>query len=242
MRPVKKLSVGDTIKIDGKDVVIKENYNDYGKSLPILEANLGQYCSYCEVFSSDTEVEHIISKDQDKSLETKWDNFLIACGRCNGGGNKSNKPVDLDNIYFPHTHNTFMCFSYLEGGIVQLNPTLTENQKVKAENLMNLVGLDKYPSNKKYPKHTLNDKQWSFRRTAWELADRFLADYLSNTNTTAEIIATFAIQRGFFSIWFTVFQAHDDVKKALIEKFAGTAAECFDASNQYAPIKRAKEI
>jgi uncharacterized protein (TIGR02646 family) len=241
MRPVKKLVIGDTIKVRDKDVVIKEDYNKYGDALPILEANLGQYCSYCEVFSSDTEVEHIISKDQDKSLETKWNNFLIACGRCNGKGNKSNNLVDLDNIYFPDTHNTFICFSYLEGGIVQLNPALATNERQKAENLMNLVGLDKYPSNKKYPKHTLNDKQWSFRRTAWELAEKYLDKFTKET-TDVDTIIDLALSRGFFSVWFTVFQAHDDVKKALIEKFIGTTTECFDASNYYAPIKRTTEM
>lgn len=241
MRPIKKLVIGDTIKIDGKDVVIKENYNDYGKSLPILEANLGQYCSYCEVFSSDTEVEHIISKDQNKSLETKWNNFLIACGRCNGGGNKSNEPVNFDIMYFPHINNTFMCFVYLEGGVVLVNPILTKCEQQKAENLMNLVGLDKYQGNPKYPKLNPNDKQWRFRREAWEWADRYEKDYLAKKRTVNDI-ATFAIQRGFFSIWFTVFQAHDDVKKALIEKFTGTAADCFDVSNHYAPIKRTAEM
>jgi uncharacterized protein (TIGR02646 family) len=241
MRPVKKLVIGDTIKVRDKDVVIKEDYKKYGDALPILEANLGQYCSYCEVFSSDKEVEHIISKDQDKSLETKWDNFLVACGRCNGGGNKSNELVNFDVIYFPHTHNTFMCFMYLEGGVVQLNPTLTTNERLKAEALMNLVGLDKYQGNPKYPKLNPNDKQWRFRRTAWEWADRFEKDYVANRKTSQDI-ADFATQNGFFSVWFTVFQAHDDVKQALIEKFTGTAAECFDASNHYEPIKRTTEM
>ena len=33
---------------------------------------------------------------------------------------------------------------------------------------------------------------------------------------------------GFFSVWFTVFDRHIDVKLALIDAFPGTATSCFD--------------
>lgn len=43
---------------------------------------------------------------------------------------------------------------------------------------------------------------------------------------------------GCWSIWFTVFKGHDEVRKALIEEFPGTAASCFDAQNHFEPICR----
>ena len=77
-----------------------------------LEVNLGTYCSYCEVYSSDLEVEHIISQDQDNTLVYSWDNFLLACGRCNGRDNKTNRPVALGLVHLPHRNNTFLSFLY----------------------------------------------------------------------------------------------------------------------------------
>ncbi len=79
-----------------------KSYKPYTKANNDLEANLGSYCSYCEVFSSDLEIEHVISQDQDDTLAHDWDNFLLACGKCNGKGGKSNKPVDFTTMHFPH--------------------------------------------------------------------------------------------------------------------------------------------
>ena len=38
------------------------------------------------------------------------------------------------------------------------------------------------------------------------------------------------------SIWFTVFKDHPEVRKELIDKFPGTAKDCFDPNNGYEPI------
>ena len=43
---------------------------------------------------------------------------------------------------------------------------------------------------------------------------------------------------GHWSIWFTVFKGHDEVRKALIENTPGTCKACFDAENHYEPITR----
>lgn len=39
-----------------------------------------------------------------------------------------------------------------------------------------------------------------------------------------------------WSIWFTVFKDHPEVRKELIDKFPGTAKDCFDPNNGYEPI------
>ena len=88
MRPVQKLSPGDTLPQSG--AVVASEYKPHGTAYAHLEENLGDYCSYCEVFHVDLEVEHIVSQNQDDSKKHEWDNFLLACGRCNGADNKWN--------------------------------------------------------------------------------------------------------------------------------------------------------
>lgn len=217
---------------------IQKSYNPPSNAKPDLEGHLGCYCCYCEVFSSDLEVEHVVSRSQDVSLSHNWDNFLLACGRCNGRDNKSDKHVDLVSMHFPHRNNTIMSFSYGEGGYVKVNPLLTGTESYNhAENMLNLAGLDKVPGNPKYPDLNKNDSRWLHRKGAWEWAIRYLPKYEDGWLTAVEI-AEFASQKGFFSVWYSVFTEHDDVKKALIESFTGTARVCFDETDGYRPVPR----
>lgn len=242
MRPVQKYNIGHVLS---SGQTVKANYNPYGKANPVLQENIGNYCSYCEVFSSDLEVEHVISKNQDSKLETSWNNLLISCGRCNGPDNKTNKHIDFSKLYMPHLNNSLLPFEYKEGGIISINPILTEIQKEKAKNTINLLGLNKYPGNSNYPPTSKypqgfppGDKRWEHRRAAWDIAKSKRLDYESN-KLSAEDIAEFATQRGFFSVWFTVFNTHIEVKKQLILAFNGTVANCFNINNE--PIERNSE-
>jgi uncharacterized protein (TIGR02646 family) len=235
MRPVQKAQPNQVLITQDGAITIQTSYNPHTTARIPLEGNLGSYCSYCEVFSSDLEVEHIISQDQDRSLRHDWNNFLLACGTCNGAGNKSNNTVDLANMYFPHQNNTLLAFQYLEGGIVSLHPSLTNSQRPKAEATLNLLGLDKYPSNPKYPKLNRNDTRWRHRRTTWEMASIYLTK-LENNEIEIFVIIDLALSRGFFSVWFTVFGAYPAVKNALIQAFVGTHLNSFDA--QFNPIPR----
>ena len=90
----------------------------------------------------------------------------------------------------------------IQGGLVSINSFLTDAQKLKAEALMNLVGLDKYPKNPKYA-DLKNDKRWMHRDYAWKQAERNLRKY-EDGERAADSIAHLAAQRGFFSVWFTV--------------------------------------
>jgi len=244
MRPVTKWRAGQMILQNGNQVTVLENYSLYGNANSILQLNLGNYCSYCEIFSSDLEVEHVIPKNQNDSKKTEWDNFLLACGRCNGKDNKSNKLVDLNNIYLPHLQNTLFIFEYKEGGLVAIHPQVEQkNQKTKANALLNLVGLDKDPGNPKYSptqRHKMgfpeNDKRWEHRRTAWEKAMRKLKAF-ENGEISANAVARFAEERGFFSVWLSVFYAHPDVKHEMISLFKGTEINCF-APSTFNPIPR----
>ena len=66
MRPVEKKNVGVSIALeDGTVVVVKEDYKPHTDARPVLLANLGHYCSYCETWvqvGSNMEVEHVQPK------------------------------------------------------------------------------------------------------------------------------------------------------------------------------------
>ena len=142
-------------------------------------------------------------------------------------------------MHFPHRNNTFLSFLYREGGLVTVNPELNNISRANAENMLNLVGLDKYPGNSKYPNPNLNDSLWKHRRIAWELAMKYLPEYEGEGgNLSAEHIVDLAIQKGFFSVWHTVFANHQPVKELLISSFTGTDKNCFDPANHYQPVPR----
>lgn len=103
MRPIEKWAVGHRLP-DG--TIIVTNYNPHQQANPLLHKNLDNFCSYCEVFNSDLEVEHIDSKKENPQRRTAWENFLLACGRCNGADNKGVKLVDFTKMYFPHLNNS----------------------------------------------------------------------------------------------------------------------------------------
>lgn len=238
MRPVIKYNVGDSVVLnDVTTHVISEDYNPYQSAKPVLIANLGQYCSYCECgyyYARDLAVEHVQPKglDQYKPLHTKWTNFLLSCDTCNGSDNKGAKDVVLDEVHLPHRNNTFLSLTYLPGGVVTVNPKLTGESRAHAENLWRLVGFDKTPKQARS-----GDTRWRKRLEDWNIAEEFLLKYNAG-QVTKEVVLQIAQCRGGWSIWFTVFKGVDEVRKALIDQFSGTAAECFDAANHYEPILR----
>jgi uncharacterized protein (TIGR02646 family) len=242
MRPIQKWAVG-FINPETQKAIL-EKYEPSNTARPDLEDNFGSYCGYCEVFNTTTQVDHIVSKDQisqkklPKEMKYLWENFIMACSKCNGKDNKTNNEVDFEKMYFPDRNNTFMAFTYGEGGFVSVNPKLSNKQKFKAQALMELVCLDKYLGNPKYPESKFNsrsDKRWFHRDVAWQHAVKSLAEYEAG-QVDAAGVANIAHCRGFFSVWFTVFMAHKEVKKALIDRFEGTATDCFD--DDYYPIPR----
>ena len=133
----------------------------------------------------------------------------------------------------PHLNNTFLSFEYLPGGAIRVNQKLTDNSKIHAENLLKLVGLwkgkkDSLPS----------DNRWKIRLESWNLALRYLVKYKNDKINNFDSVLDLVKTGGMWSIWFTVFKDHDEVRKALIDEFPGTAKECFDPDNHYEPIER----
>lgn len=52
-------------------------------------------CAYCNDSAAD-EIEHVLPKDFFPDHTFRWANYVLACGPCNGAGNKSNKYAYLD--------------------------------------------------------------------------------------------------------------------------------------------------
>lgn len=238
MRPIEKKQPNDVLQLeDGSLHTISTIYNPYQSAKPVLIANIGKYCSYCEDAyhqDRDLHVEHVQPKGLPKyaHLRYAWDNFLLSCSTCNGTDNKGNKNVILNEIHLPHRNNTFLSLCYKPGGVVIANPALTGLSLQHATNLLNLTGLGKPPANS-----SPGDKRWMKRSHDWDIAQRYRNKY-ENRKCDIETIVDLVTKGGGWSIWFTVFQEHDEVRKALIEKIPGTCATCFDAQQHYNPIER----
>lgn len=80
----------------------------------------------------------------------------------------------------------------------------------------------------------------SSREFCQELCNYSHFQKYDNTGSIVDVqtIVDLVKGHGCWSIWFTVFKGHDEVRKALIENFPGTAASCFDAQNHFEPIYR----
>lgn len=226
MRPVRKWVHTDASVAPP----INECYKPYQTAKDDLERNIDGYCSYCERPSTDdaAHVEHIQPKGLPSyvHLQYTWSNFLMACARCNGADNKSNKDVVFGTVHLPNLNNTAMSIRYGEGGFITVNKDLRGQSLANAKALIDLVGLDKRPG---HPNHLSGDKRWDRRREVWEIAKRNLDRY--NARPFDEnIILDLARGYGFWSVWYNVFISVGAVKQLLITEFRGTESGCFDDS------------
>jgi len=221
MRPINK---GETPR----------TYKRYQDAQTDLVTRIGKYCSYCErPIKSSLAVEHIQPKSKYPNLERDWDNFLLGCSNCNSS--KSAKDVQLADYVWPHLDNTFLAIQYLEAGRVTFNPHFRQ----KAQNIIELTGLDKEPGHPNLHKRpTQTDYRWSDRKEVWDIAKAKLKKLQnqelknSDTEDIREIIVELAQATGMFSIWMKIFEDDIDMKRRFIEAFAGTKRECFDANGR----------
>lgn len=239
MRPVEKWPVGHPYS----GGYVQASYKPYQDAKPVLNENLGAFCSYCEValHSIRSEaVEHVFPKSANSGLTNSWDNFLLGCSICNAMDNKGNNNPSV-GCHFPDKNNTFLSFLYTPVGMVMVNPALANPISIQgAQELLNLTGIGKIPQ-----ANQASDNRWEHRRITWNIAIRYKTKYLSkNTpasqNEVIESIVDLARERGNWSVWFTVFKGIDNVRKALLDvnNFPGTAVGCFDPNNHYEPIER----
>ena len=197
------------------------SYNPYGKAKDHLIEALGDFCSYCERqgMRSALAVEHIQDKNTYPQNEYDWVNLLLSCVNCNSI--KARK--DITAALLPDRDNTFNAFTYLEGGLVQVNSGATAGVKLKAKALIDLVGLDRRPNRNGY---SGSDDLWLKRKENWELAQRYLIKY-QNNECDIETIKDLALSRGFWSVWMQLFSEFPEVQKELIHSFSGTQKAFF---------------
>lgn len=201
-------------------------YSSYGSSRRDLIARMGQYCAYCnQKLPASLAVEHVQPKALEPQLELEWENFVLGCTNCNSI--KSDKPVNLNEFIWPDVHNTHMAFVYTEDGKVEVNPDLIQPIKDKAQNLLDLVGLQRYPDNA-----TASDRRWLNRKETFVNANVGLLLYKQALERGAskefeKLLALWASDNGFFSIWMKIFDTYPSVKKEIVSVFTGTAS-CFD--------------
>lgn len=237
MRPLDKKNAGDSIELyaDIFDMgttvhTIKSEYKEYGKARKVLLANFGNYCSYCENYFANGaafQTEHVQPKGLEKyvHLKTVWDNFLLSCPTCNY--KKGDHDVIYEDIHLPHRNNTYLSLVYKEAGVVEVNPALSSESQSRAQALIDLVKLDNPDSE--------TDFRCDVRRQTWDKAQMFLTKYENGEYDLCDMFNTIK-ECCCWSIWFTVFKDHPEVRKELIDKFPGTAKDCFDPNNGYEPI------
>jgi len=241
MRPIEKLHSGDRVGfIDSQgeyaEEIIKEEYANYSDAKMALIGNIGRYCSYCENprEADALDVEHTTAKSQG-GAEKSWSNFLLSCKICNSI--KGSRVAECDCLW-PHLNNTFLSFIYLEDGRVKVNPLLPQKSQERAENLMKLIHLERYPGTENPP--SSRDFRWYRRLETWNKASKCKKYYANNRITVNDIIL-YAKATGHWSIWFTVFKGEDEILARLISDFPGTSKVCFDANRHYEPLMRNPE-
>ena len=169
-------------------------------------------------------MEHVQPKSLHPEKACDWDNLLLACVNCNSTKNKTDvNDSNLRDFLWPDINNTFLALKYTEEGIVSVNKSLSKSIQEKALRLIHLVGLDKFPDNSS----DMSDRRWQNRREEWNKAVHVKNNLAENdTPEQRDTIATMA--NSYFSIWMTVFSDDTDVKRRFVEKFIGTAKDCFD--------------
>lgn len=200
--------------------VVSKVYTDYKMAKWDLVKRLGNYCSYCEMNTDNqNDVEHVVSKSKDNSLKLSWENFLIGCKTCNII--KSDITENRNDYPFPDEYNTAYLFTY-KNGKVRIREDLTMEDKEKAENLFNLVKLDRDKNTSGQP-----DDRFMARIKAYTKAQESLEDYkaLPKPEMVKQIGRS---PEGFFSVWVEVFKDYPEVKKEILKTVPGTAMECYD--------------
>lgn len=219
MRPVER---GDT-PTDGDGRPIE--FGEYADARDPLIDRIGDYCSYCEVaLHSSVHVEHVRPKSRHQELEKQWTNLLLACDYCNP--TKGDTDVVLDEYFWPDRDNTARAFRYDCDQPPCVAHGLTAEQIAKAARTLELTGLDRVPG---HPRISDRDRRWLKRQEVWGVALNELKNLRENDTPQLRMsIVHVALSRGFWSVWMQVFSDDADMRRRLINSFAGTAKNCFD--------------
>jgi len=204
-------------------------YARYQDAIGDLEECFGCYCSYCERrFPASLAVEHVSPKSHDSARETDWTNFLIGCVNCNS--TKGTKKTNDQDFLWPDKDNTLKAIEYTTGGLVEVSSTLLPDIIKKANALIKLVGLDRHPGQPPGNQPTDRDKRYLEREEKWKLAQLKCVALANNDNDDfREALVDLAKQSGFFGIWMAAFHDDVDMRRRIVDAYAGTAKDCFTA-------------
>ena len=208
----------------------------YHEALVDLRNRLGDYCSYCErQIETHLAVEHIQPRASNPGLQNSWANLLLSCVNCNSC--KGDKPVALFNYFWPDRDNTLRAIEYQKAGVVRPHTNLVAADRAKACNTITLTGLDKDLRNADC-QPTISDLRWLKRQQTWQKAELYRARLAQRDNgDMRKAVVDLAVERGMFSIWWTVFAGDIDMRRRLREAFKGTHGASFDINEN--PIPRA---
>jgi uncharacterized protein (TIGR02646 family) len=225
MRPVVR---GDVPVDDNGD---PETFTDYKQARDPLIKRMGDYCSYCEIkIHTQVDVEHVLPKSPNPALALEWTNFLLACGNCNSI--KSDKDIELDEIYWADKDNSLRAFVYEQ----DQPPQIADDPDVDVDiayDTIKLTGLDRVPGVTGYSDR---DRRWLKRIDAWSTAMQ-VADFIEveDTDEMRQMAIFVAKGIGFWSVWFEVFHDDEEMCQRLIDEFPGSAVDCFDIDTNILP-------
>lgn len=241
MRPLDKGAV--PVDALGNPIVVTE----YTSWRSALIDRIGYYCAYCNMpLSHSLQVEHVVPKNPlgiNPGDPLAWDNMLLACGPCNNA--KSDNPIDFTTYYFPEEHNTLFPFCIRpntndDAAFVVPSDALNAAQQTKALDTIQLTGLATKDS-----RSNIVDIRWKKRRDAIKTVKAAFDVFQSlkslptfDAVQSAQYMLQFAIPTGFFSLWFEKFENEPEVIEAFINGLPGTAANCFDSTNDFQPVYR----
>ena len=233
MRPIDKGAV-PTVNEVAKTVT---DYKNWRKD---LIDRLGNYCCYCNMTLTESpQVEHVIAQNLGGNV-LDWNNLLLACGACNRV--KSDNPCNTNTHYLPDFHNTYLAFDLLVGAntnkaFVRPLSTLNATQQTKANATIALCALDRDTTR---IATQVTDLRWKFRFEAYQSAVLWRNNWnnwgLNIPNDFIPLLIDTAKAKGFWWVWFRIFQDVSAIREALISNFTGTAANCFNT--EFNPIPR----
>jgi hypothetical protein len=202
-------------------------YSSYGDARHDLANIIGYFCSYCEMGTNNMiEVEHVHPIHHGGN-ELSWDNFLLSCKYCNTI--KSDNNTNRTNYFWPDIDNTDLLFDYTLGSeILETKASLSAIQKISAQNLIDLVGLNRYPGNINQP--TEADTRWRLRDEAIVTAKNSFNNWCKIRNDSTSIYRIPLAEQiaetstiGFYSVWCKVFEGEttvlDEIDKLWKERY-----------------------
>ncbi|BDD13035.1 hypothetical protein FUAX_54670 (plasmid) [Fulvitalea axinellae] len=214
-------------------------FEKYKRAFRYLIDRIGSYCSYCERrLASNLAVEHVQPKTPVPALELEWDNFLLGCVNCNS--TKGDTVPTMANYPWPDSENSFRYYDCDAEGRVIPKEGLNPQDRLKAEKMIRLTGLDKtQPEEGTSDWEEASDRRQEQRiKSLMESEEKRIAYEQMPSEVRPHFISflvTIVEADGFWSVWMRAFQDFPEVQQALIQALPGTTAQHFQTADTDTP-------